>query len=68
LSANVRDTSSSNDSAKTRFSIAQATFTSRIDERSSATLGLRKSIQTGGGTVGRRDENAIFGTYDHRFR
>lgn len=70
ISANVRDASSSNNNndTKTRFSIVQATYTSHIDDRSSATLGLRRTVQSGSSSAGRREVNAIFGTYDHRFR
>lgn len=67
LSASSFDTTASNNNASTRFSVVQATYASRIDTWTSASLAIRRSMQSGNGGFG-RDENAIIGTYDHRFR
>ena len=68
VSANTYDTTSSNGGAKTRFSNVQATYSSRIDALSSASVGIRRSVQTGAFSGSGNGVNTLFGTYDHRFR
>lgn len=69
ISASVRDTESSDQTAKARLNLLQGTFSSRIDNRSVATLGVRRTVQSGSGPGAiSRDENAIFGTIDIRLR
>jgi uncharacterized protein (PEP-CTERM system associated) len=74
LSASVRDTEGSSNVAgstdtKARFSLVQGTFSSLIDNRTTASLGLRRVVQTNeNSTIAGRDENVLFGTLDFRLR
>jgi len=52
-----------------RFSVYQAAISARIDERSTATMGLRRTVQSAEGSGGvSGEENALFGTIDFRMR
>jgi len=54
---------------KVRVSFLQATMSARLDARTTASLGVRRTVQSaeGPGAVG-SDENALFGTLDFRMR
>ena len=69
LAASVRDSDQSNSDLRVRFSVYQAAISSRIDERSTATVGLRRTVQSAEGSGGvSGEENALFGTLDFRMR
>jgi uncharacterized protein (PEP-CTERM system associated) len=74
LSATLRDsdiaaTAAGAPATKVRLSYYQAALNTRIDSRSSASLMLRRTVQSGDGIgPGNRDNNAIIGTYDIRLR
>jgi len=69
LTGLVRDSEQSDTGLKVRLSFVQAALNARLDARTSASLALRRSVQTGEGpgAVG-NDENALFGTLDIRMR
>ncbi|MEI8301853.1 MAG: TIGR03016 family PEP-CTERM system-associated outer membrane protein [Burkholderiales bacterium] len=69
LAASVRDSTQSNSDLRVRFSVYQAAISSRIDERSTATVGVRRTVQSAEGSGGvSGEENALFGTIDFRMR
>ena len=74
LSASLRDsdvaaTTAGVAATRVRLSYYQAALNTRIDSRSSASLMLRRTVQSGDGVgPGNRDNNAIIGTYDIRLR
>jgi uncharacterized protein (PEP-CTERM system associated) len=69
LTGLVRESSQSDTGLKVRLSFVQAALNARLDARTSASLALRRSVQTGEGpTAVSSDETALFGVLDFRMR
>lgn len=51
----------------TRLTSVTATYQRRLGEKTSATLGVRRNLQSGSGTGVSYDENVLFGLIDTRF-
>ena len=64
----LSDTSSQTSNNSTRLNLMRVSYDSRITERTTASLGIRRTAQpaVSGGTIGFR-ENAVFGLLDVRF-
>ena len=74
LSTSMRETDASgatagSNTAKVRFTTVQGTLNSKIDSRTTATVGLRRTVQTSEGLGGgNMNDNTLFGTLDFRLK
>jgi uncharacterized protein (PEP-CTERM system associated) len=69
LTGLVRESSQSDSGLKVRLSFVQAALNTTLDTRTTASLALRRSVQTGEGPGAiSSDENALFGVIDVRVR
>jgi hypothetical protein len=65
----VRESSQSDSGLKVRLSFVQAALNTTLDTRTTASLALRRSVQTGEGPGAiSSDVNALFGVIDVRVR
>jgi uncharacterized protein (PEP-CTERM system associated) len=65
----VRNSEQTDTGLKVRLSFVQATLSARLDARTTASIGVRRTVQSADGpSAVASDENALFGTLDFRMR
>lgn len=67
LSGGINQSESAISNDRTRLSWLQAGYTTRLAPDATAGFGVRRSVQSGRGTVAGYDSNTVFGTLDLQF-